>query len=66
MRPVKAQARLHIRVTLIFIDKICFDGEVKITCVKSRPILIVDLTCCRKKHAKNSKQPAFSSGRASL
>ena len=62
MRAVKAQASLHIREPSAFIHKICFDGEVKNTFLKIRPILIVDLTCDRKKHAENFKKSAFSSG----
>ena len=53
MRAVKAQASLHIREPSAFIHKICFDGEVKNTFLKIMPILIVDLTCDRKKHAEN-------------
>ena len=58
--------REHIRELSAFIHKFCFKGEVKSTFLKIRPIWIVDLTCCRKNPAENSKQPAFSSGWASL
>ena len=60
---VKARGRLPLEVPSAFIRKICLDREVKNNFLQNRLNLTVDLTCCRKKHAENSKQPAVCDAR---